>query len=297
MPCTWRAVRSWLPPPPPPGRWIRCLDCFRYYDAYWWCDISCSVLIFVGRVIFIHHPLASPSKVLTVSINQVYRQASGDAKADWLRRVTGNLKLVAAGLPLNKWTPATLARFAWCARRSTAEDQGVLLPGEEPLYSEEGDADHEFEAYVSRAVINMEPEALDGASAAALLAYHARGDRVRSPAQGRQDALVLEFIADALATSSDPSDISVHDWVTILDSVTKMRLRPSAHADAGQGSDGSGDGAAGGEAAGAEVGGVAGEQGALDRLFQVAGKHLEQVIFRGCLSLSLPPSFCLSPPL
>ena len=142
----------------------------------------------------------------------MYRQSAGDAKADWLRRATANLKLISSGLPLNKWSPGTLARFfvfkegrltmpagwvdglyctgkstsdvggcyveepcyteknpsltypstlgrfAWCARRSTSEDKGILLPGEEPSFEEENDADHEFEAYVSRAMINMEPE-------------------------------------------------------------------------------------------------------------------------------------------
>jgi hypothetical protein len=112
---------------------------------------------------------------------QLYRTTSTDTlmRSDWLRRATASLKLVAAGLPLNKWTPNTLAKFAWCARRSTGEDPGVILQGEQSREEEEvDDADNEFENYLSRALINTDPETLDGPTASALLAYHARTDRV-----------------------------------------------------------------------------------------------------------------------
>ena len=58
-----------------------------------------------------------------------------------------------------------------------------MLPGEDPVWADEGDADHEFEAYVSRALINTDPETLDATSAAALLAYHARPDHAQGPIQ------------------------------------------------------------------------------------------------------------------
>ena len=196
-------------------------------------------------------------------LDQVYRRNLIADKSDWLRRVTGGLKLKAAHMPLNKWTPQMLAKFAWCARRSTGDDPGVVLPGEDPqMLQDEHDADHEFEAYVSRAVINTDPEALDGASAAALLAYHARTDHVVGPAQQRQDRLVLTYVADAVTKHIDASRISLSDWVTILQAATQLRRPPR---DAG---------AAAEQADAAQAPEAEEEEAALGRLFDKAGTRL-----------------------
>ena len=163
-------------------------------------------------------------------LDKVYRNHDVvGGKSEWLRRATAKLKLVAASLALNKWTPSTLAQFAWCARRSTAEDTGLsVLPGEEPRADDASSADHEFEAYVSRALINTDPDTLDGKTAAALLAYHVRDDHVIGETQARQDALVLAYIAEAISQGIDGDLVSVHDWVTILQAVTQLRSKHGA---------------------------------------------------------------------
>ena len=202
-------------------------------------------------------------------LDQVYRRDMSNDRSEWLRRVTRDLKLKAAYMPLNKWTPNMLAKFAWCARRSTGEDPGVVLPGEDFVLQTERDADAEFEAYVSRALINTDPEALDGKSAAALLAYHARTDHAVGELQQRQDRLVLAYVADALAKYVDASLIAISDWVTILQAATQLR-RPMLEVGADEAEDA------------AQAQEAAEEEAALKELFEKAGTHLlkERLVLR-----------------
>jgi len=70
---------------------------------------------------------------------------------------------VVVGLALNRWTPGSLARFAWCARRLNGKEGPVARAAQQEqdlasLPSQILDAESQFESYVSRALINADPK-------------------------------------------------------------------------------------------------------------------------------------------